>query len=462
MRRLLLLLCIVSLSAGALAGPDTLRIQGSNTLGAALMPALIRGLLEARGMHDIRTLHLSPGEQAITARDTEGAPLRFVIGAHGSSTGFDSLLAGQADLAASSRPISEQERMRLAPLGDLTRFAAEHVIAIDGVAVIVHPDNPLRQLTTQQLAQVFSGEIDDWRVLGGHGPIHVLARDDRSGTWETFRDQVLTPYGSRLSGHAARLESSEQLSDRVSADRQAIGFIGLAAVRQARALAIVDGDSQAMAPTGSLIATQDYPLTRRLYLYSPPSRPSPWADALIAFAQSEPGQAIVASQGFVAQTVQAMSVPASAAMPALYKQLAREGRRLSVSFRFAEGSATLDNKAMADVARVQDYLRRHDLLHNTTTLVGFGDAKADAARAVLLSRLRAMAVRRELAKAGVVFRDILGLGAQLPVATNEVDEGRIKNRRVEVWATPRDEGTTTGVAQTQSVTGQAMAGTPGG
>ncbi|WP_414704765.1 substrate-binding domain-containing protein [Pseudomonas coleopterorum] len=436
MHRLFFMLCILSLCSGALAGPDTLRIQGSNTLGAVLLPALVRGLLEARGLQDIQTFTPAPGEQLITAHEPNGSPLRFAIAAHGSSTGFDGLLSGQADLAASSRPISDPERVRLAPLGDLTSFAAEHVIAIDGVAVIVHPDNPLRQLTTQQLAQVFSGEIDDWRVLGGRGPIHVLARDDRSGTWETFRDQVLSPYGSRLSSHALRLESSEQLSDRVSADRQAIGFIGLASVRKARALAIVDGASQPMAPTVSLIATQDYPLSRRLYLYSAPTRPSPWADALIAFAQSEAGQGIVASQGFVAQTVKAMSVPTSPDMPLLYRQLARDGLRLSVSFRFAEGSATLDNKALADVVRVQDYLGRHGLLQKKTTLVGFGDAKDDPARAVLLSRLRAMAVRRELVKAGVVLRDIQGLGAQLPVATNAVDEGRIKNRRVEVWISP--------------------------
>lgn len=436
MRRLLLMLCILSLCSGALAGPDTLRIQGSNTLGAALLPALVHGLLEARGLQDIQTFTPAPGEKLITAHEPNGSLLRFAIAAHGSSTGFDGLLSGQADLAASSRPISDLERTRLAPLGDLTSFAAEHVIAIDGVAVIVHPDNPLRQLTTRQLAQVFSGEIDDWGVLGGRGPIHVLARDDRSGTWETFRDQVLNPYSSRLSSHALRLESSEQLSDQVSADRQAIGFIGLSSVRKARALAIVDGASQPMAPTVSLIATQDYPLSRRLYLYSAPTRPSPWADALIAFAQSEAGQAIVASQGFVAQTVQAMSVPPSPTMPLLYRQLARDGLRLSVSFRFAEGSATLDNKALADVVRVQDYLDRHGLLQKKTTLVGFGDAKDDPARAVLLSRLRAMAVRRELIKAGVVLRDIQGLGAQLPVATNAVDEGRIKNRRVEVWINP--------------------------
>jgi phosphate transport system substrate-binding protein len=66
-------------------------------------------------------------------------------------------------------------------------------------------------------------------------------------------------------------------------------------------------------------------------------------------------------------------------------------------------------------------------------LVGFGDPKADPARAKLLSKLRAMAVRRELARHGVIFRQISGLGDELPVAANNADDGRIKNRRVEVW-----------------------------
>jgi phosphate transport system substrate-binding protein len=72
-------------------------------------------------------------------------------------------------------------------------------------------------------------------------------------------------------------------------------------------------------------------------------------------------------------------------------------------------------------------------LNGHVTLVGFGDAKSDPARAALLSKLRAMAVRRELVKAGVVLRDIRGLGDEMPVAANNADEGRIKNRRVEVW-----------------------------
>jgi phosphate transport system substrate-binding protein len=72
-------------------------------------------------------------------------------------------------------------------------------------------------------------------------------------------------------------------------------------------------------------------------------------------------------------------------------------------------------------------------VNNITVLVDFGDTKADPSRAELLARLRAMAVRRELAKAGIIFGDILGMSDELPVAANDQDNGRLKNRRVEAW-----------------------------
>lgn len=435
MLTVLRLLLAAFLAAPLAAQADTvLRVQGSNTIGASLGPALVEGMLQAHGLQQISR---APGERAneqrISAVDSSGRSLAVELTAHGSTTGFSALLQDQADMAASSRPISDTELVSLQALGDLKSAEGEHVIAIDGVAVIVHPQNPLRQLSTAQLAQLFAGDITDWETLGGSGPVHLYARDRQSGTWETFRDLVLNPRGKALAASARRFESSEQLSDAVSHDPQGIGFIGLPYVRAARALAIADGDARAMAPTASLIATEDYPLSRRLYLYTPTEQPAPWASELARFAQSDQGQAIVAAQGFVAQTVQAMDVQPLALLPPEYQALARQAQRLSVNFRFAEGSASLDNKAQTDLRRVLDYIARHGKQLRQVSLVGFGDAKDDPARALLLSKLRAMAVRRELARGGVVFRDILGLGAQLPVAGNELDEGRIKNRRVEVW-----------------------------
>ncbi|AZE49765.1 Phosphate-binding protein [Pseudomonas chlororaphis] len=420
-----------------LAGGDqpVLRIQGSNTIGAALGPALVKGLMQEQGLLDIRIeASGNDNERRVTGQDAQGRRVFVEIAAHGSSTGFAALKNASADLAAASRPIKDSELVELEALGDLKDPEAEQVIAIDGLAIILHPQNPLIRLDTEQLARVFSGEAKTWEELGSvGGAIHLYARDDRSGTYDTFKELVLAQRGRNLSATAQRFESSEQLSDAVSRDPQGIGFIGLPYVRQAKAVAIVDGGSQPMLPLDSLIATEDYPLSRRLYFYLPPDEQNPWARALVRFAQSPRGQAIVAANGFIAQTVLAMSVAPAPQMPEGYQAIARQAQRLTVNFRFEEGSATLDNKARQDLTRVLDFLKRHDKLTKRVTLVGFGDAKNDPARAALLSKLRAMTVRRELVRNGVVLRDIRGFGAQMPVAANTADEGRIKNRRVEVW-----------------------------
>ena len=416
-------------------GQPVLRLQGSNTIGAKLGPELVKGLFEAQGLRDIRSeAGAAENEQRLLARHADGRAVIVEVAAHGSGTGFAALKDGTADLAASSRPIKDSEATALAALGDLRSAQAEQVIAIDGLAIILHPSNPIAALGVEQVAQLFAGEIGDWRELGGNpGAVRLYARDDNSGTYDTFKELVLAPGGRSLAAGAQRFESSTQLSDAVSGDPQGIGFIGLPYIRQAKAVAIAAGDSQPMPPSTTLIATEDYPLSRRLFLYNQPQPDNPWAQALIDFAHSPRGQAIVDASGFIAQTVQAIRVEPSAQMPAGYRQLAERAQRLSVNFRFQEGSASLDTKAQRDLARVLDYLKRHDKLHNQVVLVGFGDAKSDPARAELLSKLRAMAVRRELARQGVLFREITGLGDELPVAANSEDHGRIRNRRVEVW-----------------------------
>ncbi|CAM3096104.1 substrate-binding domain-containing protein [Pseudomonas fluorescens] len=438
LRVLLLLLLPLYAVAAALPVPDqgpALRIQGSNTIGAALGPALVKGLMEHQGL---QAVHAEPGEganeQRVIGKTRQGKSVIIEVAAHGSSTGFSALKNASADLAASSRPIKDSELVDLEPLGDLKSPEAEQVIAIDGLAIILHPQNPLTTLNTAQLAQIFNGEVSTWEALGGTGgAIHLYARDDQSGTYDTFKELVLRLRGKPLAASAQRFESSEGLSDAVSHDPHGIGFIGLPYVRQAKAVAIVDGDSQPMPALTSLIATEDYPLSRRLYFYWPPANRNPWAKALVDFTQSSKGQAIVATNGFIAQQVQAIGVAPRDSMPDGYQAIARDAQRLTVNFRFEEGSASLDNKARQDLQRVVAYIRSHGKLDRHVTLVGFGDAKNDPQRAALLSKLRAMAVRRELVKSGVVLRDIRGFGAQMPVAANTADEGRIKNRRVEVW-----------------------------
>lgn len=189
----------------------------------------------------------------IRASDGVGVELH----SHGSSTGFTDLLAGRADLAMSSRPITDEERQRLGEVREI-------VIALDGLAIIVRPSNALAQIKLRELRRVFAGEINDWSQLGGRpGRIALHARDDRSGTYDTFRSLVLG--SAPLSRQAQRYESTEALAAAVARDPNAIGFVGLAGVR---ALAVADG-AQARAPSAREVAVENYALARRLFLYAP-------------------------------------------------------------------------------------------------------------------------------------------------------------------------------------------------
>ncbi|MDD5443760.1 MAG: substrate-binding domain-containing protein, partial [Pseudomonas fluorescens] len=147
LRVLLLLLLPFYAVAAALPVPDqgpALRIQGSNTIGAALGPALVKGLMEHQGL---QAVHAEPGEganeQRVIGKTRQGKSVIIEVAAHGSSTGFSALKNASADLAASSRPIKDSELVDLEPLGDLKSPEAEQVIAIDGLAIILHPQNPL-------------------------------------------------------------------------------------------------------------------------------------------------------------------------------------------------------------------------------------------------------------------------------------------------------------------------------
>ena len=150
----------------------------------------------------------------------------------------------------------------------------EHVLALDGLAVIVNPDNPVKQLTLDQIARIFSGEFTNWKDVSLNGldrPIKVHARDNKSGTYDTFVALVLAPPDQpkrQLTPQATRYESSESLSDAVAKDPGAIGFIGLPYINKNHPLNIASTCGLLSGPSKFTVKTEEYPLARRLYLYT--------------------------------------------------------------------------------------------------------------------------------------------------------------------------------------------------
>lgn len=416
-----------------------LRLAGSNTLGSKLMPALAEAYLKSEGATSVQRV---PGaaavEVSVQGRFGDGTVKSIDIAAHGSGTAFAGLGSGSADVGMSSRRITPPEVTQLAALGDMTSPAAEHVVGLDGLAVIVNQGSAVSMLSKAQLADIFTGQTSDWRQLGAaargkSGPIKLYARDEKSGTFDSFQAMVLGP--GKLAAAAQRFEDSAQLSEAVSADAAGIGFIGLPYVLNARAVGVADKGAVALLPNRFTVATEDYALSRRLYLYTAVSPANANVSKFVGFAKGKAGQDIVAQQGFVEQTVQ-VQPPASAvdaSAPADYRQATANATRLSLNFRFRTGSRDLDNKALPDLDRVVSFLSDMRTPPGSVMLFGFADARGAADANLKLSRERAQTVAAEFKQRGIAPAVVTGFGASLPVASNDTSEGQERNRRVEIW-----------------------------
>ena len=412
------------------AGEVLFRMHGSNTIGAQLGPALAQAFLKQQGARDVSVVPGAADE--VNVRGTiSGAAQVIEIQAHGSATAFTDLASGQCDIGMASRAIKPDEVAKLSSFGDMTSPAGEHVLGLDGIAVIVNRANPVTALTTAQAAGIFSGEIPDWSAMGGSGPIQLYARDDKSGTYDTFKTLVL---GSRqLAGSAKRVEDSRELSDKVASDPSAIGFVGLPYIGSTKALAISEKGTRPLLPNRLTVATEDYPLSRRLYLYTPPNSKNAWVRKFVEFAMSKQGQDVVGENGFVAQNVNTESVQAPPGSPAEYAKLTSGAQRLSLNFRFRTGSSQLDNKALADLDRVVSFISDLHYSGDDVLLFGFADSTGSDAINDKLSKDRARAVANEFEQRGLRSGLVTGFGSHNPVASNDTDEGREKNRRVEIW-----------------------------
>ncbi len=417
----------------AIESEQLLRIHGSNTIGATLAPQLVRQWLHDKGYH-IRSERFTAKEEREIIAVKQQQMLRVEIHAHGSSTAFRDFAKGLTDVGMASRRIKEQERKALMAYGDLMSHQSERVIALDGLAILVNKNNPLQKIDKVTLKKIFSGKIRNWKQLGLHAaPIHVYARDNNSGTYDTFRSLVLGKKTSLIKT-AKRFESNQRLSASVAADINAIGFTGVAYIGDNKAVAIHDNQTRALKPNVFTIATEDYLLARRLFMYVPQNNPHPLAREFADYVVSEKADTIVTRTGFVSQEISAYRVAVPSQAPDEYRQYTTGASRLSINIRFHSGSTKLDNKARQDIQRLVKFLQRPENSFRKLLLFGFADKhEVIPFMSTTFSVSRADAVASYLAKFRIFPIRVRGYGHAMPVASNETRQGRFKNRRVEIW-----------------------------
>jgi phosphate transport system substrate-binding protein len=414
-----------------------LRLHGSNTVGAELAPALAEAFLSKREGASSTTRVAGKAEELVvqTRLSDQGIAQGIEIFAHGSGTAFEDLDAERCDIGMASRRITDAEGTKLSRLGTMTSLACEHVLALDGIAIIVHPNNQVSALTREQIADIFSGQMRSWTEVGStSGSISIHARDEKSGTFDIFKHIVLEK--RPLSTSAKRYESSDGLSDSVSSDVNGIGFVGLPSVRNAKVLMVGETGATPLIPSPFTVGTEDYPLTRRLYLYTPAASKNPWVREFVEFALSPEGQHIVERVGFVdllpkrdASDGMATCVGCSPE----HKATVAGAHRLSLNFRFRTSSTDLDNLGQRAIERVVTLMASSPNRGKSVLLLGFSDNKGDPDFNKGLSTRRAEEVERQLHARGLVSEVVKGFGVETPVASNDSDAGRDRNRRVEIW-----------------------------
>ena len=441
-----------------LANINEFVVAGSNTIGTQMMPAMIEAYAFSLD-GDLEIEVISSDLVKYTVLNAEGEMhSEIMLDLGGSDDAFAALESGEAYIGLSSRRVSDGERNRFLRQGkgDLTSPAQERILALDGLAISVNPKNPIQTLSLQQIADIFAGNIRNWREVGGlNASINIYRRDASSGATRVFETLAMEPNRQILSNTAFILDDNASVSDAVAGDGNGIGITSLADQRNAQILALRSVCGQVSAPSNFSIKTEEYPMSRRMFMYVNGGRLPEKVAEFINFVTSDEAQDIVERTGFVSQNVSHASLNDQgrrmahallaendrASLELLQEMIVGllDAERMSLTFRFKSGSVTPDNRAVVDIDRLADMIRRGDFEGKRLMIIGFADSIGAINENQRLSQARAESVRDALmdavgvANLGTVQFTPVGYGKLSPIGCNETVDGRDTNRRVEIW-----------------------------
>ncbi|MDT8857684.1 phosphate ABC transporter substrate-binding/OmpA family protein [Paracoccaceae bacterium Fryx2] len=415
-----------------------IRILGARDPGMGLLPGVLTAFAQSRGL----VIEVSYPETGFAAEITDpvtGKPLaRISFAPTGPEAARAAVASGAAELAVAAR---EEPGM------------TARVLALDALVPIVAADNRLPRITTADLARALSGGVASWSDLGGPDMplvLHALARD-------TSLQEALEARLGRPVAATVVHDDLASLAAAVARDPWALALTGLSAQGKARALAVTDSCGFPLLPTALGVKAGDYPLSLPLFLLTPHRRLPLLAREFIEFLAAPQAQAAVAAGGHINRAAERQPLTADglrlinairgAGDEVTLTDLKRladlmaGADRLSLTFRFQDGSSALDAQSrenLSDLARLLevDAFRGQQLI-----LAGFSDGSGNAAANMALSRNRADGVAASLRAAvdlpeGLPQVTVEAFGEALPMACDTTAAGRQLNRRVELWLRP--------------------------
>ena len=254
-------------------------------------------VIENKGSDTLVNLALAWAENYMAFNDQ----VRISVTGGGSGTGIAAMINGTVDIANASRRMKSVE-LEAAKANGFD--PVEFTVALDAIAIVVHPDNPVNELTFEQISDMYTGTITNWRQVGGDDrPIVLLSRESNSGTYVYLLENVVRlgdKNGELLfSADALLMSSSEGISTEVRGNPNAIGYDGLGYVTpDQKVVAVARGaDGPYVLPSVATVNDGSYPISRPLFMYTP-AQPSGAVAKYLEWVQGD-GQELVAELGFV-------------------------------------------------------------------------------------------------------------------------------------------------------------------
>lgn len=434
------------------ASSPRIALHAPASISPTLLADLVKGWIASIGGSAVREIGAESGETRLRAIDRGGKEIaRFDVHRGEAWAAFAALQAGAAEIVVTDRRIGDAEAADLAPqAGDMRAAAREAVVALDAFAVIVAPDNPVGSMSAATMARIFGGQVVDWAELGlPAGRIAVYGSATTTGPGSLFDTEILKPQGKVLAPAAVQMSSSAAVAEAVAQQRGGIGVASIADMRHAKPVGIDQGCGLLTEASAFAIKTEEYPLSRRIYLYTARTPASEPARKLLEFVASPDGQDIIADHVLVDQRLEtsafidhrprfafAQSRP-NAALPRLLAELGAASR-LSTTIRFDSGTSLIDSKSQNELKGVVALLTRPGEPRRRVMLLGFSDVVGGAVKNAALAAKRADQARAALiaAAAGALDPGLLvakGYETLAPVACDDTERGRQLNRRVELW-----------------------------
>lgn len=414
-----------------------IRFVGESDAGHTLLPALIAAFATTRGLVYSAT---DPDLARIVLTDpvTDKALAEISFHAMSRQAARDEIKAGRADLLIAST--SEPD-------------FGTRVVASDVLIPIVSPDNPLPEISTVDLAKVLSGEVTNWKDIGGPDlplVVHGLAPD--SDLQHALADRLgREPVAEIPHPDLASLAAA------VAKDPWSIAMTGQATTGAARALPLSDSCGFPLLPTDVAVKAGDYPLTLPIYLLTPRRRLPLMAREFLDFLPLPSAQKAIGQSGYIdriperqpmtAEGLRLINAIQGAGEETTLEDLKRlvdlmDGTdRFSLTFRFQDGSSLLDAGSQESLRDLALLLEAGVFSNQELILAGFSDGTGSAKANLDLSQSRADGVLGALKLLAPSLAEpdlprVEAFGEALPMACDETAAGRRLNRRVELWLRP--------------------------